>query len=168
MGEQLELDLSNGLTQHETDLLDLLLAYRGYWLTPSRIQGKIDYYKRDGSTLHNDGGRLKIRQAIRKLRLDPNTSYLIISSPRGYKIPSDEEAKTYKARLKIAALKKWKLYWTFEEKLALDGQLKMKAHNELGETIAHLEGLERSLKNESNNNKNTRGVSKRVKTSERD
>lgn len=150
MNEQLELDFqtSENLQLHEWDLLELLLDNRGKFIKPSFIQGKLKYFAVNGSNEHNDNGRLKIRQAIRELRLNPNVAYLIISSPRGYKVATEKEARLYITRLKINALKKWKMYWAFETKLASNGQLKAMHDGELKETIAHIEALERALKGE--------------------
>lgn len=148
MVEQLELDFqtSESLLPHEWDLLELLLDNRGKFIKPSFIQGKLRYFQSDGTNEHNDGGRLKIRQAIRKLRLEPNVAYLIISSPRGYKVATEKEARKYITSVKITALKKWKMYWALEEKLAQDGQMKMMFGNELKEVTAHIEGIERAKK----------------------
>lgn len=148
MNEQLELDFqtSESLLPHEWDLLELLLDNRGKFIKPSFIQSKLRYFAVDGSNEHNDNGRLKIRQAIRELRLNPNVAYLIISSPLGYKVATEKEARKYILRLKINALKKWKMYWTFESKLALDGQLKMMHDGELQKTVAYLKELERGGK----------------------
>ena len=144
--QQLELDFlsSENLLPHEQELLDYLLLTRGRFVKPSQIQARISYFRADSENAHNDGGRLKIRQAIRRLRLDPNTPYLIISSPNGYKIASEKEARKYILSVKIAALQKLKMYWTLETKLAQDGQMKMMFGNELKEVTAHLEGIERA------------------------
>ena len=146
--EQLELDFqtSENLQLHEWDLLELLLNNRGKFIKPSFIQGKLKYFAVNGSNEHNDNGRLKIRQAIRELRLNPNVAYLIISSPRGYKVATEKEARKYITSVKITALRKWKMYWALEEKLAQDGQMKLMFEGELKEVTAHLEGIERAKK----------------------
>lgn len=96
------------------------------------------YYKRkiEFTSEHNSTAYALLRQDIRALNRSDEIEKIIISSKKGYKIATKEEAAKYIERRFKRDLKSLKLDWHLKKKCGLDGQLDM----ELNEIKAFVGG----------------------------
>lgn len=106
--------------------LYLTLLYNGDYLTQSYIANELcDGYGDNSIDYHNSQGRKILTDDIRAINNDPTVEKIIISSCKGIKLATKDEALRYIKGQYAALFRKLKRIRTLEKKARLDGQFKI-------------------------------------------
>lgn len=92
----------------------------------------------EDSSEHNSAAFALLRNDVRAINRSDEVEKIIISSKKGYKIATKEEAEKYIEKRFKRDLKSLKLDWHLKKKCGLDGQLDI----ELNEIKAFVGGIE--------------------------
>lgn len=104
-----------------------VMSFTKDYISKEKIVGRLyDYYPRysETSNEHNSAAFALIRKDVRAINFS-GVEKIIVSSNKGYKIATKEEAEAYIKRRLKSSLVSLKLYWTIKNKMDLDQQLDM-------------------------------------------
>lgn len=104
-----------------------IMSFTNDYISKEQIVGRLyDYYPRysETSNEHNSTVFTALRHDVRAINFS-GVEKIIVSSNKGYKIATKEEAEAYIKRRLKSSLVSLKLYWTIKNKMDLDQQLDM-------------------------------------------
>lgn len=104
-----------------------IMSFTNDYISKEQIAGRLyDYYPRysETSNEHNSTVFAALRHDVRAINFS-GVEKIIVSSNKGYKIATKEEAEAYIKRRLKSSLVSLKLYWTIKNKMDLDQQLDM-------------------------------------------
>ena len=107
-------------------LIDEFITGQKDWNSKEKISSQLeDYYPRylEKSSEHNSRAYAIIRQDVRAINRSDEAEHIIISSKKGYKIATKEEAVKYIEKRFRRDLKSLKLDWHLKKKYDLDRQI---------------------------------------------
>ena len=81
----------------------------------------------ENSSEHNSKAFWTLRKDVRAINFS-EVEKIIVSSSKGYKIATKEEAERYVKRRLKSSLVSLKLYWNIKHKMERDGQIDMNLH----------------------------------------
>ena len=106
--------------------LYLTLLHNGDYLTQSHIANKLcGGYGDNTIDYHNSQGRKLLTDDIRAINNDPTVEKIIISTPKGIKLATKDEAIKYLKGQYAALFRKLKRLRLMEKKVNLNGQFKI-------------------------------------------
>lgn len=122
------------LNERQLELYAFLLRvskyYPGRYLSKEVIVKVLNrYYPRylEHSSEHNSRAFSMLRKDVRTINFS-DVEKIIVSSKKGYKIATKEEAIKYVKRKLASNLKGLKLYWNIKHKIDHDGQFDINLH----------------------------------------
>lgn len=132
------------ITERQKSLYNFLLdkAATNEFISKTEICKSLkELYRRDleKSSEHNSYAYAQIRKDVRAIN-QSELEHIIISSPRGYKIATEEEAVEFVNSRFKRDLSSLKIVWNLKRKIGLDGQMKIESNSNLKEVETFIRG----------------------------